>query len=159
MSVVDTSQTCFNSFLISILTSVPPHHNSTTSPCNCPLTNTVKEMSPHVPGWRQNSWGDQSRLPGNLPYTHNDRQSRPNKPDARNQHEGGSTVEETRRHIRLCLTLIVLIQATCWTLILLDLFSPGKPQLLLRSTISVMGRTSDTLLRIVARQPLIRYTS
>ncbi|KAF2872186.1 hypothetical protein BDV95DRAFT_492928 [Massariosphaeria phaeospora] len=41
---------------------------------------------------------------------------------------------------RYCVALLLAIQAACWALTLLDLFSPGKPLSLLRTSSDVLSR-------------------
>ncbi|KAF2645114.1 hypothetical protein P280DRAFT_466350 [Massarina eburnea CBS 473.64] len=42
--------------------------------------------------------------------------------------------------LRLLLTLLLLIQACCWALTLLDLFQPGKPLLMLRDSTNTVSQ-------------------
>ncbi|KAF1959780.1 hypothetical protein CC80DRAFT_545214 [Byssothecium circinans] len=46
---------------------------------------------------------------------------------------------------RLLTTLLLLIQACCWALTLLDLFSPGKPLLLLRASTNILSNILTNL--------------
>jgi hypothetical protein len=40
---------------------------------------------------------------------------------------------------RLCIAFLLIVQIACWTLTLLDLVDPGKPQLLLRTTMDTIS--------------------
>jgi hypothetical protein len=41
---------------------------------------------------------------------------------------------------RVCIALLLVVQAICWTFTLVDLFSPGKPRLLLRTSMDLVGQ-------------------
>ncbi|KAF2244490.1 hypothetical protein BU26DRAFT_523137 [Trematosphaeria pertusa] len=41
---------------------------------------------------------------------------------------------------RTCIALLLAIQAACWALTLLDLYSPGKPLSLLRSSTNLFAQ-------------------
>jgi hypothetical protein len=40
---------------------------------------------------------------------------------------------------RLCIAFLLIVQIACWALTLLDLMHPGRPQLLLRTTMDTMS--------------------
>ncbi|KAH7138801.1 hypothetical protein B0J11DRAFT_423637 [Dendryphion nanum] len=52
---------------------------------------------------------------------------------------------------RYCIALLLIVQAACWLLTVLDLFSPGKPLSLARNSISTV-QNSTWLLRIMSRR-------
>lgn len=41
---------------------------------------------------------------------------------------------------RVCIAILLIIQLTCWALTLLDLLSPGRPVLMLRSSMDVLSQ-------------------
>jgi hypothetical protein len=41
---------------------------------------------------------------------------------------------------RLCIAALLIIQIACWALALVDLFIPGKPRLILRTTMDVISQ-------------------
>jgi DMSO reductase anchor subunit len=41
---------------------------------------------------------------------------------------------------RVCIALLLVIQAICWAFTLVDLWNPGKPRLLLRTSMEVVAR-------------------
>ncbi|KAF1947713.1 hypothetical protein EJ02DRAFT_439914 [Clathrospora elynae] len=52
---------------------------------------------------------------------------------------------------RLCIAFLLIVQVACWTLTLLDLFHPGKPRAVIRTTMDLVSlyfsRQSTALLR------------
>ncbi|KAF1828785.1 hypothetical protein BDW02DRAFT_511474 [Decorospora gaudefroyi] len=52
---------------------------------------------------------------------------------------------------RLCIAFLLIVQIACWALTLLDLVHPGRPQVLLRTTMDTISlhfsRQSSVLLR------------
>jgi hypothetical protein len=40
---------------------------------------------------------------------------------------------------RLCIAFLLVVQIACWALTLLDLMHPGRPQMLLRTTMDTMS--------------------
>jgi hypothetical protein len=40
---------------------------------------------------------------------------------------------------RLCIAFLLIVQIACWALTLLDLMHPGRPQMLLRTTMDTMS--------------------
>jgi hypothetical protein len=41
---------------------------------------------------------------------------------------------------RLCIAALLIIQIACWALALVDLFEPGKPRLMIRTTMDVISQ-------------------
>jgi hypothetical protein len=41
---------------------------------------------------------------------------------------------------RLCIAALLIIQIACWALALVDLFVPGKPRLMIRTTMDVISQ-------------------
>jgi hypothetical protein len=41
---------------------------------------------------------------------------------------------------RLCIAALLIIQIACWALALVDLFVPGKPRLIIRTTMDVISQ-------------------
>ena len=41
---------------------------------------------------------------------------------------------------RVCIAILLFIQLTCWALTLLDLLSPGRPIVLLRTSVDAVGQ-------------------
>ncbi|KAH7400763.1 hypothetical protein DE146DRAFT_474627 [Phaeosphaeria sp. MPI-PUGE-AT-0046c] len=41
---------------------------------------------------------------------------------------------------RLCIAALLIIQIACWMLALVDLFVPGKPRLIIRTTMDVVSQ-------------------
>ncbi|KAH7345929.1 hypothetical protein BKA66DRAFT_433801 [Pyrenochaeta sp. MPI-SDFR-AT-0127] len=44
---------------------------------------------------------------------------------------------------RICIAVLLAIQAACWALTLLDLFSPGKSRALLRTVFDMVSRVTS----------------
>ncbi|KAF2006839.1 hypothetical protein P154DRAFT_480589 [Amniculicola lignicola CBS 123094] len=44
---------------------------------------------------------------------------------------------------RICIAVLLAVQAACWILMLLDLYQPGKPLLLFRNSTSILTRISE----------------
>ena len=40
---------------------------------------------------------------------------------------------------RFCIAALLVVQIACWALTLLDLYSPGKPRVLLRTALDVVA--------------------
>lgn len=53
---------------------------------------------------------------------------------------------------RLCIALLLAVQALCWILTLLDLFSPGKPLALFRKSSSMLHNSTDGFTQLFARR-------
>ena len=41
---------------------------------------------------------------------------------------------------RVCIAILLMIQLTCWAFTLLDLLSPGRPILLLRTSMDIISQ-------------------
>jgi hypothetical protein len=41
---------------------------------------------------------------------------------------------------RVCIAALLIIQIACWMLALVDLFVPGKPRIILRTTMDVVSQ-------------------
>ncbi|KAF2280214.1 uncharacterized protein EI97DRAFT_429971 [Westerdykella ornata] len=53
---------------------------------------------------------------------------------------------------RLCLIFLLVMQTICWALALLDLFSPGKPLSLYRSSMSIYRNSTTMLSQLLSRR-------
>ncbi|KAF2016194.1 hypothetical protein BU24DRAFT_196397 [Aaosphaeria arxii CBS 175.79] len=52
---------------------------------------------------------------------------------------------------RVCISLLLLVQIACWFLTVLDLYRPGRPQSLLRNSMSVLRTSSEGLLQLLSQ--------
>lgn len=53
---------------------------------------------------------------------------------------------------RLCMALLLVVQAGCWALMLINLFSPGQPLHMLRSTTALFRNSTIVLPQAFTRK-------